>query len=121
MGLHIADGARANPCISVGATQCIHLTTKTRSHTPLATAVVVQPHSAYDSPDTIAVAQGVLETLQHDCTGAFAQDKSVGSAIERPARVTLGQGADLAEGDHHVGSTDGIHAANDCRVADSLA
>ena len=68
-----------------------------------------------DGVDLVAVALGVLETLEHEQCGALTHHEAVGTRIEG-SRASCGQGADLAElherGDAHVV----VDSTRDCSI-----
>ncbi len=75
--LNVAHSVGRNIRIFVSARKSVHLPAESRSHGPLAATVVIEAYALHERPDMIPVAQGVLQTLEHNHADAFSQDKAI--------------------------------------------
>src|SRR5580693_7483988 len=85
--LNVANSVGRNIRIFVSTRKSVHLPAEPRSHGPLAAAVVIEAYALHERPDMIPVAQGVLQTLEHNHADALSQDKAIRLLVERPANV----------------------------------
>ncbi len=111
-----ADSGGIDAAALVGALQRQHLAFQARRQQALGLAVGGDADALDHGVDAVAVALGVVETLQHHHAHALAQQGAVGAFLERPD-LAARQRLDLAELDVQLRRRLRVHAAGEHQVA----
>ena len=117
VGLDQLDGVGSVGGLRVRVLERPRLARRDRRVHALGSAVGAGADAVDDAVDVVAVAFGIVETLQRHHADAFAEHRAVGLVGKRPDVLGLGQGRRLRKAHVHEDVVHGVDAPGDHQVA----